>query len=223
MSKKTLWMVIIGVAILFFAAGYAFPSFNKSGTLIPNNNYQAGWDAAKKRMSDGGFYPASSSEVKSVTGEIKDISNGKITLKIRPLDLLADPVLDERIITIDSTTKIFSQEPKDQKEFFAEMTEYDKQLKNNQAKAATVTTGTSTAPIEIATLTPPNGFIKTEIALSDLKVGQTVSVMADKNIKEVKEFNAIEINFYKPLISTITPMTPQAPAISSTPASAAVK
>lgn len=215
MSKKTLWMVIISVAILFFSAGYSFTFFAKTGSVISNNNYQAGWDAAKKRISDGGFYPAASSEVKSVTGEIKDISNGKITLKIRPLDLLADPALDERVIIVDSSANIFSQEPKDQKEFSAEMAEYSKQLKNNQAQAAAVTTGTSTAPIEVTFLTPPNGFIKTEIAISDLKVGQTVSVMADKNIKEVKEFSAVEINFYQPLIPTITPMTPQAPITSS--------
>lgn len=222
MLQKTHWIIIVTfTAVIFFAMGFIF-SYLGNRTPISGNSFQAGWDAAKKRLSDSGASPSSGMniEVKSLTGEISEISGDKITLKIRPLEPLADASLDTRIIVVDSATKIYSLEPKDQKEFTAEMDAYNKKMRAGVAQTISTTSATSTTPV--TPILPPEGFKRTVISISDLKVGQMINVSSDKNIKEVKEFNATEISYYKPttqivpIVPVINPIIPVNPTAATT-------
>ena len=188
MFQKIHWIVIVTfTAVVFFMMGCIF-SYLGSSTSVGGNTYQSGWDAAKQRLSDSGMFPSSGMniEIKSLTGEITEINGDKITVKIRPLEPLADASLDIRTVVVDSATKMFALQPKDQKEFLAEMDAYTQKIKANTAQMATTT------PI-----TMPDGFNRTTISMSDLKVGQTINVLSETNIKDVKEFNASEISYYQ--------------------------
>ena len=182
MSKKIQLIIAISIAVAFFGMGYG-SSFliNKNGAMSTGeNSFQAGWDAAKKRLADSGFVsPNGNMEIKSLNGEIKEVNGDKITLTIRPLEPLADESLNTRIIIVNSDTKIYSLEMKDQEKYMAEMAAYEKKRK-------------ATDPIIL-----PESFIKTEISILDLAIGQIISVIADKDIKEVSEFNAVEIRSNK--------------------------
>ncbi|MDP3901527.1 MAG: hypothetical protein Q8Q37_00940, partial [bacterium] len=58
--KKSIIISLV-IALVFFTLGYLIGSAKVSPTgklAIGANTYQAGWDAAKKRLSDSGFAAA---------------------------------------------------------------------------------------------------------------------------------------------------------------------
>jgi len=204
---KTTIIISLVVALVFFTLGYLVGGTNVTSTgqlAIGANTYQAGWEAAKKRLADSGFAaPMANFEIKNVSGQVAAIKGNVITLKIRPLEPLADPSLDERIINVDANTKIYIQEQKDQAEYQAEMAEFNKkmqeqlktQLKPGQAPAAPA-----------SAIMPPEFFIKKQISLKDIKAGDNINVIAaDKDIKNTKQFRAAEISL-QPAAAMTPPM-----------------
>ena len=152
-----------------------------------NNSFQAGWDAARDRIAQSPLYKAfmSNDEIKSVTGIIQKIDGDKITVKIQPLDPLADPDLDVRIITVDADTKIFLAVQKDQAQLEKETKDWQDKMMQTQKPV-----DDSRIPIPIM---PPNPFNLKDIKLSDLQSNQAIEVIADEKIKDKKEFTAIQI------------------------------
>ena len=184
------------VALIFFSLGYLIGSAKVSPTgklAISANTFQAGWEAAKKRLADSGFAaPMANLEINNVSGQVTAIQDNAITLKIRPLEPLADPSLDERIVKVDANTKIYTLEQKDQAQYQKEMEDFNKkmqeQLKNPLEPGQ--------APIPpVGDVGPPEFFVKKEASISDIKVGMNINVIAaDKDIKNAKQFSAAEIN-----------------------------
>ena len=184
------------VALIFFSLGYLIGSAKVSPTgklAISANTFQAGWEAAKKRLADSGFAaPMANLEINNVSGQVTAIQDNAITLKIRPLEPLADPSLDERIVKVDANTKIYTLEQKDQAEYQKEMADFDKkmqeQLKNPPKPG-------ETPAAAAGAIMPPEFFVKKEASISDIKVGMNINVIAaDKDIKNAKQFSAAEIN-----------------------------
>lgn len=201
--KKTIIISLV-VALVFFALGYLIKGakINPTGQSVKGaDTFQAGWDAAKTRLAESGLAGgALNMEIRQLYGEIKEINGDKITLKIRPLEPLADVSLDTRTVVVDKTTKIYSLEMKDSKEYLAEMAAYNKKIQPIN----------STAPF--TPIAPPDGFKKSEISLADLKVGQMINVTAENNIKTIKEFTALEISYNQ----LVAPTPPAVPATAST-------
>ena len=203
--KKTIIISLV-VALVFFSLGYLIggAKVSPSGKLaIGANTYQAGYEAAKKRLSDSGFgSPMANFEIKNVSGQVIAIKGNDITIKIRPLEPLADSNLDERTVNVDANTKIYVLEQKDQAQYQSEMAEFNKkmqeQLKNppKPGQAPVASTGA---------IMPPEFFVKKEASISDIKVGMNINVIAaDKDIKNTKQFSAAEINL-QPAPVTATP------------------
>ena len=119
MSKQTITIIII--VLVSFGLGFYLNDYYKSVTN--DNTFQAGWDAAKQRLEETGFFPTmeEDTEVAFVNGEIKEIKDNKISLEIYPLEPLADPELDNRIVEVDENTKIYQLVEKDQAEYQKEM------------------------------------------------------------------------------------------------------
>ncbi len=220
MTNKNFIVIVLVVATVSFVLGFQVSSqLNKTqgklGQAVRGKNtFQAGWEAAKQRLAETNFTPiAVNMEIKTIYGEIKETKENKIGLKIRPLEPLADPELDNRIIIVDNDTKIFQFEPKDQKVYQKELEDFNKKMQERNIQA-----GTLSQPA-----TPPEYFSKKQIKLADLKVGQQVIVTADKDIKNSKEFKAVEISLQSmPAASVIPPvMTPTAesgaPAVPAVP------
>ncbi len=223
--KPTIIISLV-VALVFFTLGYVLgaslpsPTGSKTGgSLLSSlntgaNTFQAGWEAAKKRLSDSGFgTPMANLEIKNLTGQVTAVKGNAITLKIRPLEPLADPSLDERTVIVDSNTKIYVLAQKDQAEYQKEMEDFNKkmqeQLKNPPKPGQ--------APASPAgAIMPPELFVKKSASLSDIKVGATISVVAvDKDIKNVKQFTAAEI-----IVQPATAIAPTAAAPLSAPTAA---
>ena len=196
------------MALIFFSLGYLIGSAKVSPTgklAIGANTFQAGWEAAKKRLADSGFAaPMANLEINNVSGQVTAIQDNAITLKIRPLEPLADPSLDERIVKVDANTKIYTLEQKDQAEYQKEMADFDKkmqeQLKNPLEPGQ--------APIPpVGDVGPPEFFVKKEASISDIKVGMNINVIAaDKDIKNAKQFSAAEINLQPAPAAAIPPI-----------------
>jgi hypothetical protein len=184
--KQIIGSIIIVLA--FFSLGYF------AGTKIAalkggqagDNTYQAGWNAAKKRLLESGYFSANNSEINSVFGQVKEVNGNSITLKIRPLEPLADRELDERTIQIDENTKIYANTQREQKEYQQLVEEFTNKKREEAAKSG-----------ETPTFSPadyPSPFIQNEANISDIKVGVNVTVKAvDKDIKTAKNFKASEV------------------------------
>jgi len=200
------------VALIFFSLGYLIGSAKVSPTgklAISANTFQAGWEAAKKRLADSGFAaPMANLEIKNVSGQAIAVQGDAITLKIGPLEPLADPNLDERIVKIDNNTKIYILEQKDQTQYQSEMAEFNKkmqeQLKNPPKPG-------ETPAAAAGAIMPPEFFVKKEASISDIKVGMNINVIAaDKDIKNAKQFSAAEINLQPVPVMTPAAVTPPA-------------
>lgn len=191
------------------------------GTRIPRkistpkggqtDSYQAGWNAAKERLAQspiGGVMVSQATEVKTISGSIQKIEGDKITVKINLTDPLSDPNLDTRTITVNSSTKIVLSVPKSQEQIQKDMADFQEKMK-------------SQTQIDPANpILPPMPFEKKEIKISDLKVDQQISITANENIKDKKEFVASEIGVQEavsPQSSLVPPALPNMAPLPSAP------
>lgn len=203
MPKKLLLSVIsifvLLVAIAFLVMKIQKKTLPQGVTNKTENTFQAGWDAAKQRLAQS-QYAASipvGVEIKSVYGVIQKIDQDKITIKITPLEPLADPVLDLRTVIVDSNTKITLTVEKEQVQFQKEMADYKEKTSQAQKES-------DDATIAASYVMPPSPFENKEIKLSELKEGQGISANAARDIKEEKEFVALTIDAQEFPASTLT-------------------
>jgi len=163
-----------------------------------DNSFQAGWDAAKQRLSETGFIPIGEDmEINFVSGEIQKIEDKKLYVKIQPLELLSDPELDNRILGIDENTKIYQMVNKDQDQFQKEMDEFQQKTEEQMNSPENM----------IEPITPPEPQSKQEVAFSEIKIGQQITAMAEGDIKEQKEFKATEIFIqFAPVSTDMSPV-----------------
>jgi len=180
MSKQISTIIII--ALISFGLGFIGNIYYKS-TI--DDTFQSGWEAAKQRLEETGFMPAmmEGMEITSVSGTVEEIQDNKISLKIHPLEPLADPDLDNRIIETDENTKIYQLVQRDMAEYQKEMEEFDKRMQEQMANPETMA--------EIGAY--PEPYTKQEISLADIQTGQQITVRTEEDIKNVRQFRAIEI------------------------------
>ncbi len=178
-------LFVVGLTIGIFASGW-ISKLNTPAGVTGANTYEAGWNAAKARLAASphlGMMMNRSGEVKSVSGTVESISGNRITIKIKPLEPLASPTLDSRIVTITNTTKITKMIPRDPQTVQKEMDAFMKSIQT-PPKAGTQMI---TPPM------PPSPSTKQDAIISDIKVGDTITVTAVENIKEIKKFTATEV------------------------------
>lgn len=207
--KKNIIISLV-VAMIFFTLGYfaGGAKVNLIGQPIKGDNtFQSGWEAAKKRLTDSGFISAAGDfVVKTISGQVTAVESDAIILKIRPLEPLADSNLDERIIKIDANTKIYILTQKDQTQYQSEIADFNKKMQEQLKHQYGL--GQTSASSAVA-ITAPELFTKKETSLSDIKVRTMVGVVAaDNDIKNTKQFNAVEIDIYS-LSATATPAAAQ--------------
>ena len=128
----------------------------------------------------------SDKETKIISGTIQKIDGNKLTFKISSANYLSDSKADIRTVTVDSNTKINLVFEKDPAQFKKEMDAFDEKMKQLQVK-------NDPSQIENIPLSP-SPFENKEIKLSELKENQNITVVADENIKNKKEFIAIQID-----------------------------
>jgi hypothetical protein len=148
---------------------------------------KACWEQAKKRLTDSGLIALSESskqEIKSVFGTVESISGNSISLKIKPLDILADPDLDNRIIGFGNSTKIYQ----------VEKVESASGTKVDDSNRKTVEQGGDLSKLDLKNIPKPNlpkfNYQNKEAKIEDIKAGDMISVLADSNIRDSKNIQA---------------------------------
>lgn len=129
------------------------------------------------------FYPETPSEMNSISGAIKEIKDDTIALETR---------------------KIFTDL-------------YDRITRANETDIRTIKITKDTKIVEINFLAPvkikpgalPSAPAEKPLKLSDLKVGDQITVSAKENVKDKMEFDAekIILNFRMPMLPPATPPT----------------
>ncbi|MCK5285713.1 MAG: hypothetical protein KAJ58_00605 [Candidatus Pacebacteria bacterium] len=170
MSKQTINIILI--IVVSFVLGY-------SVSFIGDNTFQAGWDAAEERLAEFGLVLEENMEISTVNGLVQEITDNKITLEIEALEILADSSLNTRVIEITDNTIFYRLVEKDSEVFEKEMEEFDKKTQEG---------------LEMVDFDFPEPFIKEEITLAEIEVGQWVSAIAGENIKDIKQFEVLEIS-----------------------------
>jgi hypothetical protein len=212
MIKQIIVLVIV-VAFIFFALGLV--SANqliktvKIGSLSSltgaQNTFEAGWEAAKQRLKDSGFMPVMGNmEIKTVYGEVKQIKDNQIVIKIRPLEPLADPELDTRTVQIQDDTKVYQLAQNDPDKYQKEMEEFNKKMQEQMKDPGKSQTNNPIAA--------PEPFTKKLVSLSDVKQGQQISALAATNIITAKEFKAVEILIQSAPNAVVAPPSTVTPA-----------
>jgi hypothetical protein len=190
MIKRILLITIPLVAIFVLGVfiGTKIKTKTNSGQ---QDSFQAGWDAAQKRLEESGAVPKLKGvEVKTVSGTIQKIENDTLTVKVsNVLGALSKPELDNRIVQINNETKIYKLIPKDNTEFQKETEEFNNKLKEIKDGSA----GDMQIPIP---------FKEEEIKLADLKVGQTITINSNEDLKEKQQFVATKISVQSESMST---------------------
>ena len=182
MTKQTITTIII--ALIFLGLGFSLGNLYPVG-LKGENTFEAGWQAAQERLSESGFMPPmiEGAEITSVNGEVKEVKDNRISLKISPLEPLADPDLDNRIVEVDEKTKIYRLIEKDPAQYQAEMEEFERKMGEEMENPEEIP-----EPVVF-----PEMYQQEEAVLTDIEAGQQISVRTEGDVKEVKQFRAIEI------------------------------
>ena len=174
-------ILIIFLLLLIFGISY-FLNIKINNTR--EVSYQKGWNDAKERLyAQIGSIAKDGVVTDMVFGTIIKINGNQISIKISPTELLSDPALDNRIVTVNNQTQIYKFQPKSEEKYEEELENYYK--KNN---------------IDVDTFVPspdrqfePDKYEQALTNLESLQVGQVINVYADKNIKEIKNFTAKKI------------------------------
>lgn len=179
--------IVLGVLVFIvafmlgtFVGPKMFSTRNSSNSLTANT-YDAGWNAAKKRLAESELAPMfSAQDTQSVRGSVEALNGARMSVRIRPLEPLADPALDQRIVTASDVTKVVRLEQKDLRVFQKEMEDFFENIRKSKNSTAG--------------LIAPVPFTKIPAQVKDIKVGDYVVVSAGEDIKTVKEFVATEIH-----------------------------
>jgi hypothetical protein len=158
-----------------------FLSPESEANINQNNNtdlgYEKGWDDLKKRIVNAGVCEMVSSDrpLVSFSGQIENILDNKITVRLTPIFPLDNSELDTRIILSDSNTKILRFKSKDEKIFSEEFKKY------SEGKRGFVNE-------DEFLLNAPKRFTEQVITVKELKSGSKIYIETEKNIRGVKEF-----------------------------------
>lgn len=173
--------IIIGTGVTFVY----FKKASASGV----NEYQAGFDAAKKLVLEsqmGGIFH-SPEDVRALAGTVTAVNGNSISIHAQSMNPFEDESLNNRTIIVASDTKITKITQKDSKIMQAEMDVFMKNMKASKNSTSS--------------LTPPEPFIRTSSTVTDIKVGDSINVTSLENIKNSKEFSVSEIQIQSKMVT----------------------
>lgn len=177
--KSHYFFVLIVALILGGAGGVAY-------------GYQKGFDTAKNLVEKSMLAPMiqTPQDIRSLSGSVTAVNGSTITIRTESSNPFEDQNLLVRTVIVSANTKIIKLSQKDPKVFQAEMDAFAK------SPAVAIAGGVPAILPDINT--------HSVAAVSDLKIGERITVTATQNIKTMREFSADEIQIYSnPGIMTI--------------------
>lgn len=124
--------------------------------------YRAGFNAARERLTKYGF--GAPSDTQTLTGTVRSVSGGKLIVSQENLmtDALISGITDDREVTTTASTKITRDVQKPAAQFQAEQEAFAKLPPS-------------------PSLQPPTATIKSTIRISDINVGDHVTISAQES------------------------------------------
>lgn len=177
-TKHYIVTLILGIII---GAGMSFIYFNQT-YKDAKNSYQSGFETAKKRVleSNMGMIFRTPEDIRAISGKVTMISGNSITIHTESMNPFEEITLNDRIITVTKDTKITKISQGDQKAFQAEMETFMKKMQLGK------NTGSLLPP------TPPQP-VSAIVDISNIVLGDNITITSLENIKTSKNFTASEI------------------------------
>jgi len=178
LAALVVFTALVLVAMNAYMQQGNFKSSSKmAGSLSTSQDtYQQGYEAAKLRFS--AICPQLNEAVMSLSGSVKSAGSKSIVVSEESLavDPIADGISKDRTVQLAANGKVILMKEKDADQF-------------NKESEAFAKLSVPTSPQ--ATLSqPPSRFTETNGALSDIKVGMTVTVESDKDLRLLSTINA---------------------------------
>ena len=151
-----------------------------------SDTFMAGWIAAKERIKNSRFLQGliPEGDILKIKGVVTNVNGDEITVKIEPVEPLADPKFDVRKVSVSDDTKIFLLENKSSEQINKDQEEYNKQLQ-------TVLKTGGDFPI------PVDPYIRKEVGVESLTPNIYIAVKTDRDVREELNFQASEIEIYR--------------------------
>lgn len=190
--KKTIIIAGAVTAIVGCLLGYTVGYFR--GGKDVTASYVAKIVAVNK------LFPSAPANIFSLSGQVKSINGSTIVINANPMT--QNPFAEGnfpavREVTIVGATSITRTEQKDPATFQKEMTAFQKATQSRTGSA-----GAAPAAVNL-----PNPFTEVVLKLSDVKVGDTITITAASDITSAARFEATKIQ-----VSQAIPM-PASPAV----------
>jgi hypothetical protein len=183
-ASKALWILLIIAAIGgAFVGGYSIDKQTAPVTVAAPGNagFDAGYEAAKKKIEDSGIVPPTSAQVLAVSGSVTAVSGNSVTINANPVSI--NPLEDQgpsiRVITVTSTTEINIKVALTNAEFQTALGQFTKD---------------SAAGKQVA---PPDPFRTVKGSLSDIKVGMIITATAETDVRDAESITATNIDAVK--------------------------
>lgn len=172
----------IGIGALIPKTLPAQPAPNTDG--LEKSAYDAGFAAARKLVEESsiGSFVGVSDDIRSLSGTVTAIEGNRISFKFESFNPFENQALSDRVAVATESTKVIA---------FIEtgLTKEEKDEKIESLKAIN-------PQIDDATLERfinQKSFVEKAIVIADIKVGDTISVVASENAKTLREFEVVQI------------------------------
>ena len=183
-----IFIIIIISLIIGIGSGFFLGQMNNTDKTIEldiNNTFEAGWAAAEKRIAETSAYfqldQGSQDKITQISGAIEEIDNNNLIIKTNPLSPLSDPSLNIRDVLTNGNTLYNKIIFKDEIEYQKEIDEYYKKYSEYKNRA------------DLPDEPLPSETKVAEANFNDLEIGQRITVNANEDIKEKKNFTAKSI------------------------------
>lgn len=205
MPKK--YAIILAVsAFVFFSLGLvvalqiskAMINGQKSGgnVVLSENTFQAGWEAAKQRLTDSGFYPNYEGvEITNISGTVESISGNKLAIKTALIEPLADQALEDRTVIVEDNTAINILKSKDMEIYEKEVKIFEEAMNKQMSQPLADDENGEPSAAAIA-LEFPSMYETSAGKIADIKIGMRIEIKSAQDIKDALQFAAVEINAY---------------------------
>ncbi len=182
-SVLSLVVFLAGAIVGVFSAPYL--------PLGTGNTYQDGFNAAKELVENSGIVAATKTpdDARTISGTVSAVSGTGFTIHILSTDPFASLALADRTVLVDSSTTVIKLVPKDPKTLQSEM---DAFVKATQAGG------------DVSKIIPPTPVTDVPGSISDIAVGDFVTIIATENVGALKEFSAAQVQVQGESTATTT-------------------
>lgn len=164
-DSQLIGLTIVLVAIAVIVGGWYAMSRKGGEKNISEDPYVKGFNTARDMAYQKGLRDMPSG---NISGTVTEVSDSSIKIKTNLfVDERVDGVGQERVIRVSANAKVISRSERDDEIYRKEMDEFQQKMQSLRGEEETIS------------ISPPKRFTETEIKVSDLKIGDFVTVTVE--------------------------------------------